>query len=93
MVLETIAFALIGLAVGFGALVTLPAYFPAARSLTVATAVIAALLGGGISRYALDDHLPGLALLFSAVGSVLLVSVLARPDQVTGTGRHRHRHA
>ncbi|MER5863997.1 hypothetical protein [Kitasatospora sp. NPDC002040] len=90
MVIGTIAFVLIGLAVGFGTLVLLPAYFPAARSLTVATAVTAALIGGGISGYALDDHLPALALLFAAVTSVLLVSVLARPDQVAGTGRHRH---
>ncbi|WP_457034170.1 hypothetical protein [Kitasatospora sp. P5_F3] len=90
MVLETIAFVLIGLAVGFGALTLLPAYFPASRTLTVVTAVIAALLGGGISGYALDDHLPALALLFSAVSAVLLVSVLARPDLLAGTGRHRH---
>ncbi|GAA1198991.1 hypothetical protein F4556_002629 [Kitasatospora gansuensis] len=90
MVLETIAFVLIGLAVGSGALVLLPAYFPAARSLTLATAVVAALIGGGISGYALDDHLPALALLFSAITSALLVSVLARPDLLTGTGRHRH---
>ncbi|MFJ9518206.1 hypothetical protein ACIRPK_08080 [Kitasatospora sp. NPDC101801] len=90
MVLETIAFALIGLAVGFAALMLLPEYFPAARSLTVATAVVAALLGGVISHYALGDQLPALALLFSAVTSVLLVSVLARPDLLPGTGRHRH---
>ncbi|WP_405019117.1 hypothetical protein OHV05_21420 [Kitasatospora sp. NBC_00070] len=90
MVLETIAFVLIGLAVGFGVLMLLPAYFPAARSLTVATAVVAALLGGVISGYALGGHLPALALLFSAVTSVLLVSVLARPDLPAGTGRHRH---
>jgi hypothetical protein len=90
VVLETIAFVLIGLTVGTGALTLLPAYFPAARSLTVATAVIAAVIGGGISGYALDDNLPALALLFSAVSSVLLVSVLARPDRVTGAGRHRH---
>ncbi|GAA0669912.1 hypothetical protein GCM10010193_22470 [Kitasatospora atroaurantiaca] len=93
MLIESIAFVLIGLAVGVGAVVLLPGYFPAARSLTVSTALVAAVLGGLISGYALDGRLPGVSLAVSAVSSVLLVSVLARPGQVTRQGRHRHRHA
>jgi len=91
--IESIAFVLIGLAVGVGAVVLLPGYFPAARSLTVSTALVAAVLGGLISGYALDGHLPGVSLAVSAVSSVLLVSVLARPEQAPRHGRHRHRHA
>lgn len=90
MVLMAIVFALIGLTVGIGALAVLPTYFPSSRILTVSTALVGALAGGLISGYAMADRLPGLALLCSAVSSVLLLSVLARPDQVAGTGRHRH---
>lgn len=86
MVLETVAFALIGLAVGFGALTFLPEYFPATRVLTVSTAVVAALLSGLVGRYTLADQLPGVALVISAVGSVLLLSLLAHPERA---GRHR----
>ncbi|MFD9124840.1 hypothetical protein [Kitasatospora sp. NPDC059571] len=93
MLVETIACALIGLAVGAGALVLLPGYFPAARTLTISTALVAALLSGLIARYALDGREPGVALAVSAVGSVLLVSVLARPDLAGRRGTHRrHRH-
>lgn len=94
MLVETIAYALIGLAVGAGTLVLLPAYYPAARSLTVATAVVSALLAGLIGRYALGEHSPGASLAVSAVGSALLVSVLARPDAAARRGGHRrgHRH-
>ncbi|MDH6123268.1 hypothetical protein [Kitasatospora sp. GP82] len=93
MLVESFVFVLIGLTVGTAALLLLPEYFPAARSLTVGTAVVAALLGGLISRYTLDTRLPGLALAISAVGSALLVSVLARPEHAARQGRHRHRHA
>ncbi|MEU9134066.1 hypothetical protein AB0D08_39365 [Kitasatospora sp. NPDC048540] len=92
MYVETIAYALIGLTVGFGALVLLPGYFPAARVLTVSTALVAALLGGLIARYAFDGEQPAAALAVSAVGSVLLVSVPARPDRGPRRGGgHRHR--
>lgn len=93
MLIDSIAFALIGLAVGVGAVTLLTGYFPAARGLTVSTALVAAMLGGLIARYALDGRLTGVALGVSAVSSVLLVSVLAKPGQ---PGRHshgRHRHA
>ncbi|WP_030274940.1 hypothetical protein [Streptomyces sp. NRRL B-24484] len=89
MLVETIAYALIGLAVGTGVLVLLPEYFPAARTMTVSTAVVAALLAGLIARYALDERAPGASLALSAVCSALLVSVLARPDLVDRTGRRR----
>lgn len=92
MLIESIAFVLIGLAVGFGALVLRPEYFPAARGLTVSTALVAALLGGLITRYALYDRLPGVSLAISAVSSVLLVSVLARPDRAGHHPHGRHRH-
>ncbi|MFJ1704398.1 hypothetical protein [Kitasatospora sp. NPDC088346] len=94
MYLETIAYALIGLTVGLGAPLLRPGYFPAGRGLTVATALVAALLGGLIARYAFDGQQAAAALVISVVSSVLLVSVLARPDQARRRGGHRrHRHA
>ncbi|MGW2396916.1 hypothetical protein ACWCYY_10225 [Kitasatospora sp. NPDC001664] len=90
MVLQSIAFAVIGLAVAAVALTLFVDYFPNPRALTVCTAVVSALIGGVVSGYALDHRLPGLALLFSAVSSALLLSVLARPDRAAGHGRHRH---
>ncbi|PBC77946.1 hypothetical protein BX265_2704 [Streptomyces sp. TLI_235] len=91
MLVETIAYTLIGLAVGVGALALFPAYFPAARSLTVSTAVVAALLSGLVSRYALNEQAPGASLALSAICSALLVSVLARPDLLDRSGGHRPR--
>ncbi len=93
MIIEPIAFALIGLAVGVSAVLLLPEFFPGARGLTVTTALVAAMLGGLITHYALGGRLPGVSLAVSAIGSVLLVSVLARPDRATRHPRGRHRHA
>ncbi|AUG79553.1 hypothetical protein CFP65_4833 [Kitasatospora sp. MMS16-BH015] len=93
MPVETIAFALIGLAVGVGALALLPGWYRAPRTLTVATGLVAALLGGLISRYALDGRLPGISLAIALLGAVALVSVLARPDLADRRPRGRHRHA
>ena len=93
MLIESIGFAFIGLAVGAGALLLLPEYFPGTRGLTVATALVAAMLGGLIAHYALGGRLPGVSLAVSAIGSVLLVSVLARPDRAAQHPRGRHRHA
>ncbi|MFJ8042948.1 hypothetical protein ACIRBX_20885 [Kitasatospora sp. NPDC096147] len=90
MVLQTIAFAAIGLAVAAVALLLFADFYPFSRVLTVGTAVVSALLGGVVSGYALDGRLPGLVLLLSAVSSGLLLSVLARPDRAAGHGRHRH---
>ncbi|MER8183594.1 hypothetical protein [Kitasatospora sp. NPDC094015] len=94
MYVETIAYALIGLTVGIGAVVLLPSWFPTARAVTVSTALVAALLGGVISRYAFDGRLPAAALAVSAVSAVLLVSVPARPDRPRRrSGSHRRRPA
>jgi uncharacterized membrane protein YeaQ/YmgE (transglycosylase-associated protein family) len=90
VLVESFAFVLIGLAVGAGAVTLLPEYFPAARSLTVGTGVVAALLAGWISRYTLDARLPAVSLVISVIGSAVLVSILARPEHATGRGRHRH---
>ncbi|RAJ41295.1 hypothetical protein K353_03054 [Kitasatospora sp. SolWspMP-SS2h] len=86
---ETTAFALIGLAVGFGALLVRPELFPGPRALPVGTALVAALLGGRISGYVMDGQLPPVQLLLSATAAALLVSLPARPDLPAG-GRHRH---
>ncbi|MEV7212770.1 hypothetical protein AB0O31_06735 [Kitasatospora cineracea] len=86
---ETTAFVLIGLAVGFGALLARPELFPGPRSLPVGTALVAAVLAGRISRYVLDGQLPPVQLAVSAVAAALLVTVPARPDLLP-RGRHRH---
>ncbi|WP_329497841.1 hypothetical protein [Kitasatospora herbaricolor] len=97
MLVETVAFVLIGLLVGAFALAGLPEYFPASRTLTFGTAVVAALVSGVIAHYALGGALPAVVLAISATGSALLVSVLARPERAAGrAGAHRHgaaRHA
>ncbi|WP_354642214.1 hypothetical protein [Kitasatospora camelliae] len=89
MLVETMTFALIGLAVGAAAAALLPGYFPTSRSLTVATAVVAAMIGGLICDFSLDGRQPAVALAVSAVGSVLLVSVLARPERAAPRARRR----
>ncbi|MFC9327220.1 hypothetical protein [Kitasatospora sp. NPDC057015] len=101
MLVESLAFVLIGLLVTAVALGVLPEYFPAPRGLTAGTAVVAALVSGVIAHYATSGALPAVILAISATGSALLVSVLARPDLVAqrsgahrsgsprqGTGRH-----
>ncbi|GAA2749409.1 MULTISPECIES: hypothetical protein [Kitasatospora] len=89
MVLETFAFALIGLVVGAGALARFPEYF-AGRALTVSTAVVAALLGGRLTGYVLDEGGAVVQFALSALASALLVSVLARPDRVRRGSHRRH---
>ncbi|WP_371479666.1 hypothetical protein [Kitasatospora sp. NBC_00315] len=104
MLVESIAFVVIGLLVAAVALTALPEYFRTPRGLTVGTAVVAALLSGVIAHYALDGRPAPVILAISATGSALLVSVLARPDRVThahrahrarrpGGRRRPHRHA
>ncbi|GAA2776521.1 hypothetical protein RMN57_24145 [Kitasatospora sp. CM 4170] len=91
MLVETLAFALIGLIVGAAALVSLPAYFPGGRALTAGTALVAALLGGVIMHFTLDGAFPGVSIAVSAIVSGLLTSVLARPDLAAGRlPAHRH---
>ncbi|WP_395294484.1 hypothetical protein ACF9IK_13655 [Kitasatospora hibisci] len=92
MPVETLAFALIGLIVGAGALVSFPSHFPGGRALTAGTALVAALLGGVIVHFTLDGAFPGVGIAASAVVSGLLTSVLARPDLADGRlPAHRHR--
>ncbi|MFI9327339.1 hypothetical protein ACIGZJ_07280 [Kitasatospora sp. NPDC052868] len=92
MLVESLAFVLIGLVTGLTALLALPAYFPAGRALTMGTALVAALLGGVIARFALDGRYPAATLAVSALCSALLTSVLARPDLAAGRAlAHRHR--
>ncbi|MFF2041230.1 hypothetical protein ACFVVX_12435 [Kitasatospora sp. NPDC058170] len=92
MLVESLAFVLIGLVTGLTALLALPAYFPAGRALTIGTAVVAALLGGVIAHFTLDGGYPAVTLAVSALCSALLTSVLARPDCAAGRApAHRHR--
>ncbi|MEV7118527.1 MULTISPECIES: hypothetical protein [Kitasatospora] len=88
---ETIAFVLIGLAVGFGAVLARPALFPGPRALPVGTALVSAVLAGRLTHYVLDGHAPAVQLAVSVVVAALLVSVPARPDLAPARrGRHRH---
>ncbi|MEV0533137.1 hypothetical protein [Kitasatospora sp. NPDC050463] len=92
MLVESIAFALVGLIVGAAALLALPAYFPAGRALTLGTALVSALLSGVITHFTLDGRFPAASIGLAAVASALLTSVLARPDLAAGRQpAHRHR--
>ncbi|MEV7781464.1 hypothetical protein [Kitasatospora sp. NPDC088351] len=92
MLVESIAFVLIGLIVGSAALLALPAHFPAGRGLTIGTALVAALVSGVITHFTLNGGYPAVTLGVSAVVSALLTSVLARPDLAAGRApAHRHR--
>jgi hypothetical protein len=75
---EIVVFAAIGLAVGFGAALLLPDLFTQPRSLTVLTGLASALLLGWIGHTVIGRHLGETAAL-SAIGTALLVSVLAQP--------------
>ncbi|WP_380285540.1 hypothetical protein [Kitasatospora purpeofusca] len=89
---ETFAFALVGVVVGAAALLSWPAYFPAGRSMTLGTALGSALLAGVVAHFALDGRYPAVSIAVSAVASALLTSVLARPDLAAGRApAHRHR--
>ncbi|MGV9265068.1 hypothetical protein ACWDRR_10440 [Kitasatospora sp. NPDC003701] len=92
MLVESIAFALVGLIVGAAALLALPAYFPAGRGLTLGTALVSALLSGVITHFTLDGRFPAVSIGVAAVASALLTSVLARPDLAAGRQpAHVHR--
>ncbi|MGW2249081.1 hypothetical protein ACWCXH_02610 [Kitasatospora sp. NPDC001660] len=91
MLVESIVFAVIGLAVGLAALLALPAYFPAARGLTLGTAVAAALVGGAVAAFSLSGRYPAVTVCAAAVTSAVLTSMLARPDVAAGRApAHRH---
>ncbi|MEE1826994.1 hypothetical protein [Streptomyces sp. BE20] len=92
MLVETFAFALVGLVVGATALLSLPAYFPSGWGLTMGTALVSALLAGVIAHFTLDGEYPAACIAVSAVTSALITSVLARPDLAAGrqpARRHR----
>jgi uncharacterized membrane protein YeaQ/YmgE (transglycosylase-associated protein family) len=86
--IETVVFVLVGLLAGATAAGFLPAYFRCPRSLTVATGVVSALVGGLIARTVLGGGHEVASTAVAAVTAGLLVSVLARPDQVPH-GAHR----
>lgn len=90
---ETTAFVMIGLAVGFGALLARPELYPGRRALPVGTALLSAVLAGRLTHYVMDGHAPVVQLAVSAVVAALLVSVPARPDLSPRRRGGRHRHA
>lgn len=91
MLLELLAFALVGLAVGGGAALLLPHYFQVHRAVTVLTGLCSALLIGVLARTVVGaDHL-ALTVPLSAVGACLLVSLLAHPEQRRPEQRHQDR--
>ncbi|MFF7992757.1 hypothetical protein ACFZDG_23545 [Kitasatospora xanthocidica] len=91
MLVESIAFALVGLVTGAAALLALPSYFRAARALTLGTALAAALAGGSVAHFCLDGHYPAASVAASALASGVLTSLLARPDLAAGRApAHRH---
>ncbi|MFD5468454.1 hypothetical protein ACFWIQ_37455 [Kitasatospora sp. NPDC127059] len=91
MLVESIVFALVGLAAAAAALLGLPGYFRASRPLVVGTATAAALLGGVVAHFCLDGRLPVVSVAFSALSAGVLTSLLARPDLAAGRApAHRH---
>ncbi|MBV2152132.1 hypothetical protein [Kitasatospora sp. SUK 42] len=92
MLVETIAFALVGLVAGGAALLGLPGYFRASRALVLGTAAGAALGGGAVAHFCLDGRFPVVSVAFSALAAAVLTSLLARPDLAAGRApAHRHR--
>ncbi|WP_042412290.1 hypothetical protein [Streptacidiphilus anmyonensis] len=90
MTVELIAFAIAGLAVGLGAVLLLGDLFPAPRPVTVLTGLCSALLLGGVAHIAFGDGHPVETTVCAILGSVAMVSLLARPDQ---RSTHHPRHA
>lgn len=91
MLVESIAFALVGLVTGGAALLALPAYFRASRALTLGTALAAALVGGVVAHFGVDGRQPAVSVAAAAVAAGVLTSLLARPDLAAGrVPAHRH---
>ncbi|MFE4518987.1 hypothetical protein ACFRMQ_32925 [Kitasatospora sp. NPDC056783] len=91
MLVEWIAFALVGLVTGGAALLALPSYFRAARRMTPGTALAGALVGGAVAHFSLDGRYPAVSVAAAAVASGVLTSLLARPDHAAGRApAHRH---
>jgi len=80
MLLELLAFALIGLAVGVGAALLLPRWFQVHRAVTVLTGLCSALLIGVLARAVVGSGHVALTVTLSAIGACLLVSLLAHPE-------------
>ncbi|MEU3573707.1 hypothetical protein AB0E96_35600 [Kitasatospora sp. NPDC036755] len=96
MLVESIAFALVGLVTGAAALLALPGYFRAAPALTLGTALAAALVGGLVAHFSVDGRQPAVSVAAAAVAAGVLTSLLARPDLAAGRApahrHHPHRH-
>lgn len=91
MLVESLVFALVGLAAAAVALLALPTYFRASRATVAATALAAALLGGTVAHFCLDGRYPVVSVAFSALAAGVLTSLLARPDLAAGLAPpHRH---
>ncbi|MFC1412019.1 hypothetical protein ACEZCY_23745 [Streptacidiphilus sp. N1-12] len=90
MLLELLAFALVGLAVGGAAALLLPRLFTAHRGITVLTALCAALLTGSLGHAVLGAGHLYATVPISALGACLLVSLLARPDRRSQAVQHPH---
>ncbi|GAB2590424.1 hypothetical protein GCM10027168_24470 [Streptomyces capparidis] len=85
MLLETLGFALVGLAVAYGATRALPGRLPSAL-LVAATGLTAALTGGWVARMVLGPGNAPLTLPVAAAVAVALVTILVGP-------KRRARHA
>ena len=89
MLLELLAFALVGLAVGGGAALLLPHYFQVHRAVTVLTGLCSALLIGVLARAVVGGGHVAVTVTLSAVGACLLVSLLAHPERRHPEQPHR----
>ncbi|WP_329567354.1 hypothetical protein [Kitasatospora sp. NBC_01266] len=90
LLVGAVVFALIGLLAGAAAIFVVPEYFPMARGLTIATALVSALLSGLVAQFTLAGDLPE-TLAATVLCTGLLTSVLARPDLAARHGSHRRR--
>ncbi|MFC1407212.1 MULTISPECIES: hypothetical protein [Streptacidiphilus] len=89
MLLELLAFALVGLAVGGGAALLLPHYFQVHRAVTLLTGLCSALLIGVLARAVVGGGHVAVTVTLSAIGACLLVSLLAHPERRRPEQRHR----
>lgn len=89
MLLELLAFALVGLAVGGGAALLLPHYFQVHRAVTLLTGLCSALLIGVLARAVVGSGHVAVTVTLSAIGACLLVSLLAHPERRRPEQRHR----
>jgi hypothetical protein len=88
MLVEIVVFAVVGTLVGAAAIRFLPTRFPGPRWLTLSTGTGFALLGGLVARFVIGPGRAPACAAVAAVTAALLVSVLARPEEVP-RGAHR----